>query len=649
MRLSRIFNDLSRAYLGQQDAFIRELTEHYSEEVVGTSSCKMTLASFFQRDLRCNRQFPYLFNKYILFIENGNSTTNNSFDWSIEIEDSNGTDISNDFSVYIPTGSGQKFFFSIFRDNWNTDAFKIKVTCNATLDGNQQTISLINHVSQLDRDVENLIGVSNGPPISILGNINTTLFITNHLRDYLGEVNKHYPHYTSVASGLVYNNLINFSSIFNNINSLLDLGTVNNRWDSLFNDVDLERNFETTSSTAPINCTPIGIASLKIPLIEMTIDAAQFGSDVNLENRINDGIGNREIEYKRYYLLSIFPKSSIKYTSKWLKTIRNNLQTEFEDSATSLSIQAIISDDLFFSKLLTFFHSGPISNFNVGIQYAIIKNHTNSPYIHNILSWWPLEFRIIEEIFNLTASETLWQYRRFFNKYYKQFNIDTNLRRAHFFSQVLQELSRNIRVPAEGFNYSALRLYRRNNTANGRRGPFRFFWNNPDSFQFGRIEAGDVAQINTILQSIGNTMAIAVQPAQQQAIANRAYANRIGNGNIASGDGWNYRGKGAIQLTGRSNYNSAQQTIDRVFPNSGIDILQRPNDILTPEGAILSAFAFWEFRNANTRADGGNTRTDADNVTNIVNPGTDATGRQDRFNNFQRVEPYFESSQYPFF
>jgi putative chitinase len=79
-------------------------------------------------------------------------------------------------------------------------------------------------------------------------------------------------------------------------------------------------------------------------------------------------------------------------------------------------------------------------------------------------------------------------------------------------------------------------------------------------------------------------------------IANRAYANRMGNGDEASGDGWRYCGKGLIQLTGKDNYqsfaDSLQMSIDDV-----------PAYLQTFEGAVQSAAWFWESNNLNQYSD----------------------------------------------
>ena len=81
-------------------------------------------------------------------------------------------------------------------------------------------------------------------------------------------------------------------------------------------------------------------------------------------------------------------------------------------------------------------------------------------------------------------------------------------------------------------------------------------------------------------------------------LANHVYANRLGNGNEASGDGWRYIGRGAIQLTGRSNYRKAAEGI-------GYPLERYPTDILLPRYGAPAACWFWKSNGLNELADRG--------------------------------------------
>ena len=81
-------------------------------------------------------------------------------------------------------------------------------------------------------------------------------------------------------------------------------------------------------------------------------------------------------------------------------------------------------------------------------------------------------------------------------------------------------------------------------------------------------------------------------PANQQEIANRAFANRLGNGDIASGDGWKYRGGGLLQVTGRANYKSAADRVNTIYSEK-VDFGANPELLREPVYATRSAIAYW--------------------------------------------------------
>ena len=75
-------------------------------------------------------------------------------------------------------------------------------------------------------------------------------------------------------------------------------------------------------------------------------------------------------------------------------------------------------------------------------------------------------------------------------------------------------------------------------------------------------------------------------------IANRVYSSRMGNGDEDSGDGYRFRGRGAVQLTGKSNYLACGKDL-------GVDLEENPDYLETPEGAIRSAAWFWNQHDLN--------------------------------------------------
>lgn len=103
---------------------------------------------------------------------------------------------------------------------------------------------------------------------------------------------------------------------------------------------------------------------------------------------------------------------------------------------------------------------------------------------------------------------------------------------------------------------------------------------------------------------------------QPERIANRVYANRMGNGDEASGDGWTYRGRGPIQLTGRANYR-------RMARITGLPLEAQPALAAEIDAGALIAAAWWQDAGLNTLADTG----DILDVSRRVNLGTTRTHR----------------------
>jgi len=111
---------------------------------------------------------------------------------------------------------------------------------------------------------------------------------------------------------------------------------------------------------------------------------------------------------------------------------------------------------------------------------------------------------------------------------------------------------------------------------------------------------------------------------QPEKIANRVYANRMGNGPEESGDGYRYCGRGLIQLTGKSNYQAFADSIE-ITPEEVSEFLA------TFEGAVQSACWFWEANGLNNWAD----KSDMVMLTKKINGGT--IGLEDRINHYNHV------------
>jgi putative chitinase len=169
----------------------------------------------------------------------------------------------------------------------------------------------------------------------------------------------------------------------------------------------------------------------------------------------------------------------------------------------------------------------------------------------------------------------------------KKFNITTNLRLAHFLAQCSHE-SGNFKAVSENLNYSKEGLKK----------------------VFGKYFPG------TLNESYAK---------QPEKIASRVYGNRMGNGDEASKDGWKYRGRSYIQLTGKSNYAAFDKFVDD-------DIVNDPDLVATKYPLMAAAWFFWK-NNLWTICDQGSTDQVVTSVTKRVNGGT--IGLSDRIKHFK--------------
>ena len=170
----------------------------------------------------------------------------------------------------------------------------------------------------------------------------------------------------------------------------------------------------------------------------------------------------------------------------------------------------------------------------------------------------------------------------------KEFSINTAERVAMFIAQVMHE-SGKLAFVSENLNYKAESL----------NAVFPKYFKNAgrDATQYAR---------------------------QPEKIANVVYASRMGNGDTASGEGWKFRGRGLIQLTGKDNYTKCGTAL-------GKDLVADPSYLESPEGAARSAAWFWNKNGLNTLADSGDIVT----CTKRINGGT--IGLEDRKKHYQEA------------
>lgn len=628
MKLSNLY---SRIPEPAGSSLLGDLSDFYST-VNGNNGENLVLVSFFPKEIRIGAVSNYITNKYVLFVTNGNMTsTDNSFLWSAVVRNPSGADVTTQYDLSIINDNSQEFAFLMVADQPDMDQFTIMVNCIAKVDGNTYNFQLNHKLEPIHPDLLELIG--SGANNASLGNPFCTFFIANHLRDYLGEVGFHNLGYINLIAGLLYRNLL---SEFEKIQTL---GLFRNSYNELFASPEYSYEIAETGNYSNLQAVEIGVVSIKLPLLHMLFDPGNyFHRDGDLTSILQQGFQNNEDIYIDLYNLCTFPKSALKYGTGVLRMLFEHFQIECDPGANiyiyntfktgserdsildtwrTLEKSDLKSHNGLLVNLLTEYYSGPRQFIDENLltkyfwrnNYHILR-HDWSPYIIRLLDWWPLTSSQLSTIFPQAGAGAKDEFRAVFNRFYKFFFLDTPLRRAHFFGQILEEVGSGITATTESLNYTPQALI----------STFSYFANHPaEATQYGRVG-------NSPYTGPGE------HPADQEAIANRAYANRNGNGDIASGDGWNYRGKGYIQLTGRGNYNSVQTEIQTRVPNSGIDIIANPNDILTTKGGLISAMAFWSVNNLHQLADNGQAGSDVDAITAIVNLYTDSY--QDRRNHF---------------
>lgn len=198
----------------------------------------------------------------------------------------------------------------------------------------------------------------------------------------------------------------------------------------------------------------------------------------------------------------------------------------------------------------------------------------------------------------------------------KFFQLDTELRRAHFFAQVMQETGASLSVE-ESFVYKASSLV----------STFGYFHSHP-----AMATALGYASVRPIKAD-----GASVSPEDQVKVANFAYGGRptLGNGSVESGDGWKYRGRGLKQLTGRANYTKFDawhsQNISH-WSGDSKNFIQNPDLLIEMRYAVRSAVFFWLSNGLYKLADNGANDGVVDSITDVVNFGTNS--RQKRKDHF---------------
>jgi putative chitinase len=185
------------------------------------------------------------------------------------------------------------------------------------------------------------------------------------------------------------------------------------------------------------------------------------------------------------------------------------------------------------------------------------------------------------------------------NKDLPKFKLDTSVRRAHFFGQVKQEAGPLLSGAPESFNYKASVLLAK----------FGYYKRHHDEAKTdGRAENSKTP----------------LTTAQQKVIANKVYGSLgnlgVGNDKHQPNDGWDFRGRGIKQTTGRNNYKTFKDKHTELWGEQ-IDFIANPDKVSEMPYNVRSAVVFWVYNNCWQAADGGMNDSAIDAVTHIVNAG----------------------------
>ena len=176
------------------------------------------------------------------------------------------------------------------------------------------------------------------------------------------------------------------------------------------------------------------------------------------------------------------------------------------------------------------------------------------------------------------------KYKTLFTKY----GLTTKLRLSHFLAQIEHESG--LKPIAENLNYSESGLLK----------IFKDYFTEAEAKEFAR---------------------------KPQMIANRVYASRMGNGDESSGEGWKYRGRGFIQLTGKDNYR-------KLTKDTNIDYVNHPDLLLNEADAMIAALWFWNMKGLNKYADLDDIKT----ITKKINGGYNGLDhRQELLDKYKQI------------
>jgi len=257
----------------------------------------------------------------------------------------------------------------------------------------------------------------------------------------------------------------------------------------------------------------------------------------------------------------------------------------------------------------------------------------------------PITAEQLKEVFPKTSETTRMKIAEAYNKHMKYFKMDTCWNKAHFFAQAKIEVGDSFNIKTESFNYSARRMKGRDNV-NGKhwvqgntqtrqggyftdgetkKSPYSYMVSHPDlAEKYGRK---DLYRYNDQ----------GIQAANEEMIANVVYDDKNCSqkrklGNTQVGDGWRFRGRGMIQITGREAYTRANKYTEELLHKNIINSDKNASLVGTDiEVAMVTCMAYWSktFRKLNEKSNG---EMNEDIISKGIGSDVDYKGKRNAFN-----------------
>jgi putative chitinase len=213
-----------------------------------------------------------------------------------------------------------------------------------------------------------------------------------------------------------------------------------------------------------------------------------------------------------------------------------------------------------------------------------------------------IDWQKLKKAFPAAADDHLQNIADELNNDRVKYGVATRLRQAHFFAQLRQEGGPRLLGKVEDLTYSPEALMK-----------FSYYAAHPKEAK----EDGYTRDSKTHRITKG---------ADEEAIGNKAYGGRtdLGNGDIKSGDGYRYRGRGFMQVTGRANYTALTTTYKKYYDEQNIDFAANPELLEDFPYDLRSAVCFWKSHGLPELADAGSNPADVDAITAVINKKTDS-------------------------